>query len=238
MTETPDGKTPEPEKPEDSALDKKPSEEPKSDAPAPEAKAADKPADKAAAAKPDKPAADADKVPAKKPAAKKPAAKKKPKAPKEDPKITRRRGFVLATFTASMGAMLFWSLRFFFPRALFEPPTKFPIGSPDDFAFGVDTKFQQERRIWVVRQPGKMFVIFARCTHLGCTPDWKPAENKFKCPCHGSGFDIEGVNFEGPAPVPLFRTALSLDARGALVVDKGRLFAQNQWDEADAFVAV
>jgi len=25
-------------------------------------------------------------------------------------------------------------------------------------------------------------VIYARCTHLGCTPDWKPSENKFKMP--------------------------------------------------------
>ena len=29
-----------------------------------------------------------------------------------------------------------------------------------------------------------------------CTPDRKPSENKFKCPCHGSGYDSEGINFE------------------------------------------
>jgi len=54
----------------------------------------------------------------------------------------------------------------------------------------------------VVRDPDRLFVIYARCTHLGCTPDWKSSENKFKCPCHGSGYDNEGVNFEGPARVP------------------------------------
>ncbi len=46
--------------------------------------------------------------------------------------------------------------------------------------------------------PRAIFVISAICTHLGCTPDWKPSENKFKCPCHGSGYDPEGINFEGP----------------------------------------
>ena len=40
----------------------------------------------------------------------------------------------------------------------------------------------------------------AVCTHLGCTPNWLEAEQKFKCPCHGSGFYKDGINFEGPAP--------------------------------------
>ena len=33
-------------------------------------------------------------------------------------------------------------------------------------------------------------------TALGCTPNWLEAEFKFKCPCHGSGFYISGINFE------------------------------------------
>ena len=59
---------------------------------------------------------------------------------------------------------------------------------------------------------------------MGCTPDWKPSENKFKCPCHGSGYDTEGVNFEGPAPRPLDRAKVELDAEGQIVVDTGVLF--------------
>ena len=103
--------------------------------------------------------------------------------------------------------------RFFLPRTLFEPATQFKIGYPADFGLGVDTKFQQKFRIWVDRTPDRIFVIYARCTHLGCTPDWKPSENKFKCPCHGSGYDSEGINFEGPAPRPMDRATRGTRAR-------------------------
>ena len=58
------------------------------------------------------------------------------------------------------------------------------------------------------------------CTHLGCTPRWLVAENKFKCPCHGSGFHKNGINFEGPAPRPLERFKITLAEDGQLVVDK------------------
>jgi nitrite reductase/ring-hydroxylating ferredoxin subunit len=46
------------------------------------------------------------------------------------------------------------------------------------------------------------YALFTICTHLGCTPNYLSAENKFKCPCHGSGYRLTGVNFEGPAPRP------------------------------------
>jgi cytochrome b6-f complex iron-sulfur subunit len=115
-------------------------------------------------------------------------------------------------------------LRFFFPRALYEPKTKFLIGYPSDFGFGVDTKFQNAHRIWVVRNTEGIFVISAICTHLGCTPDWKPSENKFKCPCHGSGYDPEGINFEGPAPRPMDRAHVGLSPEGQIEVDLSRLY--------------
>jgi cytochrome b6-f complex iron-sulfur subunit len=53
---------------------------------------------------------------------------------------------------------------------------------------------------------------------LGCTPNWLPAENKFKCPCHGSGYYKSGLNFEGPAPLDRFQITVAED--GQLVVDK------------------
>jgi len=71
--------------------------------------------------------------------------------------------------------------------------------------------------------PDRLFVIYARCTHLGCTPDWKPAEDKFNCPCHGSGCDNEGINFEGPAPGPMDRARLAMAPGGQIVMDMARL---------------
>jgi len=138
--------------------------------------------------------------------------------------VPRRRRIVTACTLGFLGTNFFMFLRFFFPRTLFEPKTVFRIGYPSDFGFGVDTKFQKDYRIWVVRNAEGLFVIYARCTHLGCTPDWKSGENKFKCPCHGSGYDTEGVNFEGPAPRPLDRAKVELDAEGQIVVDSSVLY--------------
>jgi cytochrome b6-f complex iron-sulfur subunit len=134
-------------------------------------------------------------------------------------------------------------LRFFFPRALFEPSTVFKIGYPSDFQPGVDERFKAADRIWVVREADRIFVIFARCTHLGCTPDWKPAEHKFKCPCHGSGYTPEGINFEGPAPRPMDRAHVELDATGQIVVDTSRLYSWpkggvDQFNDPGSFVNV
>jgi cytochrome b6-f complex iron-sulfur subunit len=137
----------------------------------------------------------------------------------------RRRRLTWVGVTAFLTAWFLAFFRFFLPRTLFEPNTVFKIGYPSEFALGVDTKFQQRYRIWVDRTPDRIFVIYARCTHLGCTPDWKPSENKFKCPCHGSGYDNEGINFEGPAPRPMDRAKVELAPDGQILVDTSKLYS-------------
>ncbi|MGH9776134.1 MAG: ubiquinol-cytochrome c reductase iron-sulfur subunit [Candidatus Acidiferrales bacterium] len=150
--------------------------------------------------------------------------------PSEDPKkqaekINRsRRNLIWACVWGYLGVNFLMFLRFFFPRTLFEPNAIVNIGYPGDFSPGVNQQFLMTNRVWVVKEPDRIFVIYARCTHLGCTPEWKPTENKFKCPCHGSGYDNEGVNFEGPAPRPMDRCFLSLDPTGKIVVDTSRLY--------------
>ena len=139
--------------------------------------------------------------------------------------VTTRRRIVTASILGVLTVNFLMLLRFFFPRTLFEPKTVFRVGYPSDFGFGVDTKFQKQYRIWVIRNAEGLFVIYARCTHLGCTPDWKESESKFKCPCHGSGYDSEGINFEGPAPRPMDRAHLEIDPEGQIVVDTSRLFS-------------
>jgi cytochrome b6-f complex iron-sulfur subunit len=130
---------------------------------------------------------------------------------------------------AFLAANFLMFLRFFFPRALFEPSNICNLGYPSDYVLGVSERFKQECRIYVVREPTQIFAIFAKCTHLGCTPDWKPAENKFKCPCHGSGYTPEGINFEGPAPRPMDRAHVELNAEGQIIADKSRLY---MWDRS------
>ena len=156
-----------------------------------------------------------------------------------DPPVNKmRRRIVWATIVGFLTTCFLMFLRFFLPRAIFEPSTVFKIGFPSDYALGVDTKWQQQYRIWVGKTSDRLFVIYARCTHLGCTPDWKASENKFKCPCHGSGYDSEGINFEGPAPRPMDRAHVEIDPEGQIVVDTNRLFRwpkgeKNEFEDKD-----
>jgi len=174
----------------------------------------------------------------------KPPAKPAPASTAPDPNVKMRRRIIWACIWGYLGVNFLMFLRFFFPRALFEPKTIFTVGFPADFALGVETKFQKDFRIWVVRIPGRLFVIYARCTHLGCTPDWKQAEDKFKCPCHGSGYDSEGINYEGPAPRPMDRAFVQIDPTGQIVVDTNRLYVRDlkagrdEFDNEGAFLPV
>jgi cytochrome b6-f complex iron-sulfur subunit len=181
------------------------------------------------------------------PAAKSAVAAKPPAAVVEsapDPPVNKmRRRIVWASVAGFLTTCFLMFLRFFLPRSIFEPSSVFRIGSPGDYALGVDTKWQQQYRIWVTRTSDRLFVIYARCTHLGCTPDWKASENKFKCPCHGSGYDSEGVNFEGPAPRPMDRAKVELDAEGQIVVDLSTLYEwpkgeKGEFDEPGAYISL
>jgi cytochrome b6-f complex iron-sulfur subunit len=162
----------------------------------------------------------------------------------DDPPVNKmRRRIVWATVAGALTTFFLMFVRFFLPRSILEPSSVFRIGPPGDYAIGVDTKWQQQYRIWVTRTSDRLFVIYARCTHLGCTPDWKASENKFKCPCHGSGYDSEGINFEGPAPRPMDRAKVALDAEGQIVVDTATLFewpkgGTNHFDDDGAFIRV
>ena len=117
------------------------------------------------------------------------------------------------------------AVRSAFPRVLFLPPSRFKAGFPSDYVVGeVSEKFKQDYRTWIIRTKAGFYAIFAKCTHLGCTPRWLKTEQKFKCPCHGSGYYINGLNFEGPAPRPMDRFKISLADDGELVVDKSVVY--------------
>lgn len=159
-----------------------------------------------------------------------------------DPQVNKmRRRIVWSAIATFLITDFLMFVRFFLPRSILEPSSVFRIGPPSDYALGVDTKWQQQYRIWVTKTSDRLFVIYARCTHLGCTPDWKASENKFKCPCHGSGYDSEGINFEGPAPRPMDRAKVTIDAEGQVLVDTGKLFEwpkgeEGHFNDKDAFI--
>jgi len=135
--------------------------------------------------------------------------------------------------------------RFMFPNVLAEPPSTFKVGSKEGFPAGkVETKFVAQYGVWVVNGEyegqQQIYALQTVCTHLGCTPSWLEAEQKFKCPCHGSGFYKDGINFEGPAPRPLERYSIRIADDGQLEVDKSRRFQEElgQWADPESFVTV
>src|ERR1700681_2929401 len=57
-------------------------------------------------------------------------------------------GAILTCFAASGLAIL----RMLFPRVLFEPPTSFKAGFPNEYSVGeVSEKWMKSQRVWIVR---------------------------------------------------------------------------------------
>jgi cytochrome b6-f complex iron-sulfur subunit len=163
------------------------------------------------------------------------------------PLLSRRAwmGLAWGAFTAASAAALAATGRFMFPNVLNEPPQQFKAGFPNEYGAGVDERWKEKFGVWIVRTPEDLvarasgfYALLVTCTHLGCTPNYLPAEAKFKCPCHGSGFRTTGINFEGPAPRPLERARIVLADDGQLLVDKSRHFQYElgQWTDPEAFL--
>ena len=136
-----------------------------------------------------------------------------------------RRRFLLATGTTAIvaGVLGFMSatVRFLFPNVLYEPPSRFSVGTPDGFPTGTAT-FLPDQRLFVFNSDAGFYAISSICTHLGCNVNYVPSGG-FACPCHGSRYDANGQVIQGPAPKPLDWFGLSLSSRGELVVDERRV---------------
>ncbi len=174
-----------------------------------------------------------------------------PKRPAAKPKATSakdgasRRSFLSwmsvawMAFTASMLAAGTATARFMFPNVLFEPPSTFKAGRPEEYQIGlVDERFKDQFGAWLIRDDRGIYALSTTCTHLGCTPNWLASEQKFKCPCHGSGFYKTGINFEGPAPRPLERYTITLGEDGLILVDKSKKYQREkgEWSNPLAFL--
>jgi cytochrome b6-f complex iron-sulfur subunit len=198
-------------------------------------------------------------VEAAKPAPARPRLPAKPvPVPKRTTDETGRRSFLVTAITTLCSPYyLAWSIlgviggvwslavaRFMMPNMIVEPPMRFKIGTLSDYPAGtVSEKWKAERGIWIVNTDSYdgrslVYALASVCTHLGCTPNWLEGEQKFKCPCHGSGFYINGINFEGPAPRPLERVGLRLAEDGSLEVDKSVKFQEElgQWQDPASYV--
>ncbi len=92
------------------------------------------------------------------------------------------------------------------PRARFDGRTTDSLGASLSLSL-LHARFteQGDATYIVVKDDGSIenYGINAVCTHLGCVVPWNKAENKFKCPCHGSQYNNEGKVIRGPAPLSL-----------------------------------
>jgi len=135
-----------------------------------------------------------------------------------------RRNFLLlgwAAFISFLTTSFLGTLRFFFPNVLFEPPSRFKIGRPEEYPEDSVT-FLADGKVYLFHSPEGFYAISGVCTHLGCTTNWDPNARGFHCPCHGSQYDRVGHVIKGPAPKSLKWVEVSLGSDGRLVVNTGK----------------
>lgn len=171
------------------------------------------------------------------------------KRAKSDPSMSRRSfasGGALVVGWASVGFATGTSTlafaRFMAPNVLEEPDPRVRVGKLAKYvemAPGDVNEDYKPQGIWMVRLETRVVALNIICTHLGCIPNWLPNDRKFKCPCHGSGYKYDGINFEGPTPRPLERFKLFVED-GIVVVDKSTNYQAElgEWDRPGSFIEV
>jgi cytochrome b6-f complex iron-sulfur subunit len=130
--------------------------------------------------------------------------------------------------------------RFMMPNVLEEPDPRIRVGKLQQYLEmqpGEVNEDYKPQGIWMIREEERIAALSIICTHLGCIPNWLPNDRKFKCPCHGSGYYFNGINFEGPTPRPLERFRLYVED-GLVTVDKSKKYQYElgQWDQPGSFI--
>ena len=59
--------------------------------------------------------------------------------------------------------------------------------------------------------------LYQKCVHLGCTVPFRDNCVSFKCPCHGSHYNVTGEFLDGPAPRSLDRFQMTLQGDDVVV---------------------
>jgi cytochrome b6-f complex iron-sulfur subunit len=138
-----------------------------------------------------------------------------------------RRNFLITLGSGAVGiaaaGTVAGTYQYLIPNALLEPAMTFKAGSSSDYNEGVDSRWLDKQRVFIVRRKKSLYALVGICTHLGCIPPWQPSEGVFHCPCHGSKFSIEGDVLRGPAREPLYRAPIVVNPDGVARVGTGLL---------------
>lgn len=134
-----------------------------------------------------------------------------------------RRVFVKAgvgSLAIASCAGVYAGIRSLYPSVLYEPSPIVEAGPPDSFAPGEVRSFQAgSKKLSVIHGDQGLYALVRNCTHMGCIPNYDSESASFLCPCHGSVFTMEGDVVKGPAPAPLFRAEIAVNAKGVLEVN-------------------
>ena len=101
-----------------------------------------------------------------------------------------------------------------------------PVGEPKDLQYTetVEDGWLQTnstKGIWAIKQQDNQVTVFSPiCPHLGCGYQWDKQDRLFKCPCHGSIYDVDGNVKGGPAPRPLDTLPVKVENGQLLVIYK------------------
>ncbi len=136
-------------------------------------------------------------------------------------------GIAATALTVAAGGSAIISVRYFSPNVLFEPPTSFRIGRPENYSANSITLLPNQQ-VFIVRSGEGFMALSAVCTHLGCITQWDPAIQMIACPCHGSRFKTDGAVAQGPAPRALDQFTMRIMQDGTLLVDKLEIVLQGQ----------
>ena len=83
---------------------------------------------------------------------------------------------------------------------------------------------QMDAESWTVDKDGTFWLaLYQVCVHLGCKYPFRDDCQSFKCPCHGSHYNVDGEYIDGPEPRSADRFSLSFDSSGNVLVDTGKL---------------
>ena len=76
---------------------------------------------------------------------------------------------------------------------------------------------------------GAQLEVFAsRCPHLGCSFAFDQSSKIFKCPCHGSQFNLRGDVIHGPATASLAKLDWKKGDQPDQLIVKGLILGQGQ----------
>lgn len=91
-------------------------------------------------------------------------------------------------------------------------------------------KLMGRKKSVIIRAGGEKVIVFddpqdksralnAKCTHEGCTVQYKPGEGVIWCACHNGFYDLDGRVISGPPPRPLARYEVTRKSEEDISVD-------------------